>query len=459
MRNRPEKSKKTPTGNMPANIKGKATRRIALVNLPKWPESKHGKLFNIVLELVKKYGDVASYEEEIGFDEGDAGFYLPLDKRGKYVYGCAFVQYEASSAAAKALVQLQGVKIGNNQVTVLSGDSKSLLKQCLRCSIAQAATYLDIVDGDISKAAEEIIRGDVHVDVEESTAKKAPPAAVPTATVFVPKEVPPKHKVPAPTPKESPPKQKITPVPTPTPKALATSADDRRFYSIYGDRIDGFINAVCGKATKKDLRDIISAVDAVLTADIGSDGEIIPSDLVNRPSFHHNIDEGRTPLSYAVAMNKKQRVHDLIDLGADVSKPMASQTKMETALTIAATNTKRDGTEMVRILLSKGANPTELSDAGVDEKALGVGMRYWLDKARRVGVPNKEDITHFKKTPPMDRLYELDYAVVGEEAAVHEIQDALASRFGNAAGQSITGKPLVMLLLGPPGESYMKRLL
>mmetsp|Transcript_13919 Transcript_13919/g.20315 ORF Transcript_13919/g.20315 Transcript_13919/m.20315 type:complete len:254 (+) Transcript_13919:356-1117(+) len=51
--------------------------------------------------------------------------------------------------------------------------------------------------------------------------------------------------------------------------------------------------------------------------------------------------------------------------------------------------------------------------------------------------------------PPMDRIHELDYAVVGEEAAVSVIQEALAGRFGNPQGNS---KPLVMLLLGPPGH-------
>jgi hypothetical protein len=49
----------------------------------------------------------------------------------------------------------------------------------------------------------------------------------------------------------------------------------------------------------------------------------------------------------------------------------------------------------------------------------------------------------------MDRLHELDFAVVGEEAAVSEVQDALAGRFGNPQGNR---KPLVMLLLGPPGH-------
>ena len=93
-----------------------------------------------------------------------------------------------------------------------------------------------------------------------------------------------------------------------------------------------------------------------------------------------------------------------------------------TALTIAATNSKRDGTEMVRILLSKGASPSELVSANVEENELSRGMRYWIDKARRVGVPSFEELDHLSKLSPMDRIHELDYAVVGQEAAVSTIQ-------------------------------------
>ena len=124
----------------------------------------------------------------------------------------------------------------------------------------------------------------------------------------------------------------------------------------------------------------------------------------------------------------------LIDLGAAVSKAMPSHDDKDTIITplvIAATNKRRDGTEMVHILLSKGANPDELSSAKIDETALGLGMKYWLDKARRVGIPNQRELNHMKKTPPMDRLHEIDYAVVGEEAAVNVIQETLAGRFGN----------------------------
>ena len=174
-------------------------------------------------------------------------------------------------------------------------------------------------------------------------------------------------------------------------------------------------------------------------------------------------------------------------LGANISKVMpqegsavAHHTLPITALVIAATNERRDGTEMLRILLSKGASPKELDAAEVDGTSLGLGMKYWIDKANRVGkslyqsllgfdwlhyelassnqnlicqpgVPHPRELCHLKKVPHMDRIHELDYAVVGEEAAVSVIKEALAGRFGNPQGNT---KPLVMLLLGPPGIHF-----
>ena len=237
-------------------------------------------------------------------------------------------------------------------------------------------------------------------------------------------------------------------------KASADLADnDHSFYKRYGYLVDEFINAVCSNERKTELRRIVADADRVITTD-SCLGE---SNLVNRLSYKHNTQDGRSPLSYAVAKNLKQQVYDLIDLGADVSKmmpqnPTTSNHVPQTALTVAATNTKRDGTEMVRILLSKGASPEELAAVGVDEDKLSRGMLYWIHKARRVGVPSKDALHHLSKLSPMDRIHELDYAVVGEEAAVSVIQEALAGRFGNPQGNR---KPLVMLLLGPPGKAIV----
>ena len=61
--------------------------------------------------------------------------------------------------------------------------------------------------------------------------------------------------------------------------------------------------------------------------------------------------EGRTPLAYAVAMNNQRVVRDLVTLGANLDVVMGATT---TALTLALTNSRRDGTSMVRTLLHAG---------------------------------------------------------------------------------------------------------
>ncbi|CAB9512705.1 Caseinolytic peptidase B protein homolog [Seminavis robusta] len=229
------------------------------------------------------------------------------------------------------------------------------------------------------------------------------------------------------------------------------SSSDWHFYQSHRNVVDNFIAAVCGKATKVELGNLIAASDDLVACrGAYSNSE---SGLVNRMSYKHEND-GRSPLSYAAAKNLYQQVYDLIDLGAEVSKTMPARNGWgavpKTAFVIAATNPKRDGTEMVRILLSKGASPKELEAARVDETILGRGMKYWIEKARRVGVPSELKRRHMAHLSPMDRIHELDYSVVGEEAAVASIQEALASRFGNHQGSQ--GKPLVMLFLGPPGH-------
>lgn len=227
---------------------------------------------------------------------------------------------------------------------------------------------------------------------------------------------------------------------------------DEGFYLRYAHLVDKFVEAVCRNEGKDDLRLLIAEADRAIVVDNPDiQGE---SDLVNRRSFKHSVHDGRSPLTYAAGKNLEQQVYNLIELGAEVSKVMSGYASARvclphTALSIAATNGKRDGTEMVRILLSKGADPSELVSAGVNEKELNRGMRYWIDKARRVGVPARVELAHMAKLPPMDRIHELDYAVVGEEAAISMVQEALAGRFGNPQANR---KPLVLLLLGPPGH-------
>ena len=94
---------------------------------------------------------------------------------------------------------------------------------------------------------------------------------------------------------------------------------------------------------------------------------------------------------------------DLIDLGASVHQLMGTKT----ALVLAATNQLRDGTEMVRLLLSKRADPAELEAAGVDTTKLNITMQYWLQVARQSPKISDEDLEHLRKNPPMHKKHEL----------------------------------------------------
>jgi len=167
--------------------------------------------------------------------------------------------------------------------------------------------------------------------------------------------------------------------------------------------------------------------------------------LINVLYFQHQ-DDGRTPLAYAVANNNEKAVRNLVELKVDLSVVMGVST---TALTLAVTNTKFDGTNMVRMLLSMGADPAEIDKAGIIVKDLNITMQYWLRKAKAVGRKSKEDLEFLEKAPPMHRMHELQYALVGQFVAIDMISSALTSRFSNAQAQS---SPLVMLLAGPPGH-------
>ena len=224
--------------------------------------------------------------------------------------------------------------------------------------------------------------------------------------------------------------------------------DDKKFYASYSSHVNRFVTAVCRKKPRTPrykLKQYIDAADDAVARDLLSQGlseheaRSFCSNLVNRKCFKHKPDEGRTPLCYAAAMNYQQTVHDLIFLGAKVSEVMmeecstqdgknsrgsdaaesksdsssvtrgsgsgdVSELKPLTALVVAATNERRDGTEIVRILLSKGAKPEELEKYGIDESGLNRTMKYWLAKARKIGTPADHILEHMKQYPPMDRV-------------------------------------------------------
>jgi hypothetical protein len=164
-----------------------------------------------------------------------------------------------------------------------------------------------------------------------------------------------------------------------------------------------------------------------------------------------DVPEGRTALAYAVQMHLDRVTRDLIELGASVHQQMGTNA---TALTLAATNEKRDGTEMVRLLLSKRADPAELERAGIDIKKLNIAMQYWLQISKKSPKLTDEDLKHLANAPPMHKMHELAYAIVGERLSLTMFKNALTGWFSQPRGftnSRLNRDPLVMLLLGCPG--------
>eukprot|EP00930_Biecheleria_cincta_P057178 TRINITY_DN43151_c0_g1_i1.p1 TRINITY_DN43151_c0_g1~~TRINITY_DN43151_c0_g1_i1.p1 ORF type:complete len:763 (-),score=151.31 TRINITY_DN43151_c0_g1_i1:148-2436(-) len=155
---------------------------------------------------------------------------------------------------------------------------------------------------------------------------------------------------------------------------------------------------------------------------------------------------GLTPLGFAVAANRLQAVEDLISLKAHVNMVIRENT---TALTLALGSKSCDGTEMVRSLLAQGADPNQMSLLDAESQACvgeNVSMCYWLERAR------KRPVTELRmerlQNINLERLPKLEYAVVGQEAAVRYI----IQRIRGFYHPPYPGKPLVTLALGPPGH-------
>jgi len=129
-------------------------------------------------------------------------------------------------------------------------------------------------------------------------------------------------------------------------------------------------------------------------------------DLING-LCRRDMPGGRTPLSYAVKMNLLHVAEDLIDLGANPNQLMMDDTTPVSALVLAATNDKWDGTEMLRLLLSKRADPSVLHRAGISIDSLNITMQYWLEICMNSSPISDDDIKHREKCAPMHKMHEL----------------------------------------------------
>jgi hypothetical protein len=154
------------------------------------------------------------------------------------------------------------------------------------------------------------------------------------------------------------------------------------------------ISQVTVDAPKKNVVDIITEA-----REHGIDGKDLVNGLCKR-----DVPEGRTPLAYAAKMNYRAMADHLLDLGASLNQRMEDSV---TALSLAATNDRWDGTEMVRLLLSKRADPSVLEMVGVDVKQLNVTMQYWLGVSGTSPPISDEHVKHLECTAPMHKMHEL----------------------------------------------------
>jgi translation initiation factor 3 subunit B len=84
-------------------------RCVVITGLPKVPEAKCEKLSKVVIKLINRIGNLASYE---GSDDY-TGFYMPTADDGNTV-GCAFVEFQSAGDAKKAIEVLQDYNFDKN---------------------------------------------------------------------------------------------------------------------------------------------------------------------------------------------------------------------------------------------------------------------------------------------------------------------------------------------------------
>jgi hypothetical protein len=160
--------------------------------------------------------------------------------------------------------------------------------------------------------------------------------------------------------------------------------------------------------------------------------------------------ERRTPLAYAVMYNNDDFARFLMRLEPAAADPNFRMPPTEdcptgeTALTLAAKNAEYDGTDMVRLLLAHGADEAQLTE--VPEEHVNRTMRYWRTRARE----RRPNHAAMARAFQLEGLREVEFAVVGEQAATTAISTAIQYFMGQHDQQE--GKPLVIFIPGAPGH-------
>ena len=155
----------------------------------------------------------------------------------------------------------------------------------------------------------------------------------------------------------------------------------------------------------------------------------------------------RSLLSFAVAFDNIPAARLLIEMGADVNLLMPDG---KTALWVAILNDRFDGSEMVRVLLEEGANPSFLFQNELPlSKGRSISMRYWLRRALEMNAP-PEDLQRALKLQRLDKIPRIRLCAIGQNYAMDQIRRKLMSHRMDFARRQ--GKPLVLLFPGPPGH-------
>ena len=159
--------------------------------------------------------------------------------------------------------------------------------------------------------------------------------------------------------------------------------------------------------------------------------------------------EQRTPLAFAVEFNNDAFARHLLELEPEAADPNLRMPPTEecpagdTPLTLAVKNEQFDGTEMVRVLLARGADQAQLAEV---EPLLNKTMQYWRLRAQERRPFQQRMLKAFK----LEGLREVEFAVVGEQAATTAISNQIMHFVGQHAAHE--GKPLVIFIPGAPGH-------
>jgi len=121
-----------------------------------------------------------------------------------------------------------------------------------------------------------------------------------------------------------------------------------------------------------------------------------------------------------------------------------------TDLTLTVTNKSKDGTEMVLLLLSKRADPSELEQADLDNEKLNITMRYSLGESEKSPKIIDEDLQHLGRTPPMNKMQKLADAIVDDRLSLDMFTSALSGWYSKPRGFTsgrLERDPSVMLII------------